>query len=731
MNIPTQVDPAPASGPLSYLVRGNAAGGVAPGERTPGALNQYVRIFRKRKWLIAGIVFGAFLIGLFVTLLATPKYTATTQVEISRTSDKITGVQDVKQDAQIQDQEFYQTQYGLLRSNSLAERVVQALRLQDDENFSKAMGAQSPSDGEAATQNREARIRRAAGLLLSHVDIAPIRGSSLVEINFTSASPALSAKIANSWADSFIQSNLERRFESTSYARKFLEGRLAQLRQRLEESERQAVAYSAQQGLISVGSPSANGADAQQPQLLVADNLARLNAELASATAARIIAESSANNKSGGASPEALNSQSLASLRSRRAELAAEYARLMQQFEPGYPPAQALQMQIASIDTALGREEGRIGQSFRNDYRAAVARENALRDEVNKLKAQLVADQGRGIQQNIYQRDADTNRQLYEALLQRYKEIGVAGGVGTNNVSVIDPADVPNSPSSPNLLLNMILSLLFGTILGVGAALGLEQIDDVVSDPTDVGNTTGLPLLGTVPLTDAGRDEDLYDPKSALTEAYVAIQTALQFSTPHGFPRSVVVTSTRPAEGKSTTSLSLALGQQRRGNSVILVDADMRSPTVHKVTGGSNTRGVSNYLTGEDNLDTLVNRGADGQLDTLYAGPQPPNAADLLANQRFEQLIKDLSARYAVVVVDAPPVMGLADAPLIASAVEATVYVVEAHTTPTSLIRLALQRLRASRANVLGIALTKFQSEKSHYGYGYDYGYNYRDTSEA
>lgn len=731
MNIPTQVHSAPAPEPLSYLVRGNAASGTAPGERAQGALQQYLRIFTKRKWLITGIVFGAFMIGLFLTLLATPQYTASTQIEISRTSDKITGVADVKQDAQIQDQEFYQTQYGLLHSNSLAERVVQALRLQDDDEFIEAMGVKSKSDGEAAAQKRDERIRRAANLLLTHVDIAPIRGSSLVEINFTSASPALSAKVANNWADSFIQSNLERRFESTAYARKFLEGRLVQLRKRLEESERQAVAYSAEQGLISVGSPSADGSDVEQPRLLVADNLARLNAELASATAARIIAQSRADSQSGAASLEALTSQSLSSLRSRRAELAAEYARLMQQFEPGYPPAQALQMQIGSIDKSLAREESRIGQTFRNDSRAAIARENALRAEVNALKAELVSDQSRGIQQNIFRREADTNRQLYDALLQRYKEIGIAGGVGTNNVSVIDRADPPNSPSSPNLLLNIALSLLVGMIIGVGVALGLQQLDDVVSDPTDVSTATGLPLLGTVPLTEGVPAKDVYDPKTALTEAYVAIQTALQFSTPHGFPGSLMVTSTRPGEGKSTTSLSLALGQQRRGNSVILVDADMRSPSVHKITGGSNVRGVSNYLTGDNDLDTLVNRGAEGQLDTLFAGPQPPNAADLLASQRFSQLIRDLSSKYQVVVVDAPPVMGLADAPLIASAVEATVYVIEAHSTPNSLIRLALQRLAASRANILGVALTKFQSEKSHYGYGYDYGYSYHESSEA
>jgi capsular exopolysaccharide synthesis family protein len=730
MNIPTHFESSEdeMSPPLNSLL----AGGVPVPETRPAILQNYIRILKQRKWLIIGAIAVALLLGLLATLVATPKYTATTRIEISRTSDKVVNLETVSQESQVDDAEFYQTQYGLLQAYSLAERVVRDLKLQDDKQFFEAFDATPQGDDAFSTSKRDSRIRSAASILLRHVDISPIRGSRLVDIRFTSPSNELSARIANSWAKNFIESNLQRRFEASAYARNFLEERLNQLRGRLEQSERAAVSYAAQQGMISVSpTTTKEGADSGTGQRsLVADNLARLNAELATATASRVQSESRLRGNVGAASPEALASPVLANLRQRRAEAAADYAKLLTQFEPGYPQAVALKSQIDDLDRAISREEGRISQSLRNDYQSSVARESELQSRVNELKSQLIAQQRKGIEYNIYQRDADTNRQLYDALLQRYKEIGVAGGVGTNNISVVDAAQVPQAPSSPNLVLNIVLALVVGGIVGFGGALALEQIDEVFADPWDVMSKLNVPLLGTVPRSEESPVEAAMDPKTPLTEAYVAIQTALQFSTTHGFPRSLMVTSTRPAEGKTTTSLSLALAQARRKMPVILLDSDMRSPSIHGTFGAANDVGLSNYLAGEDSLDDLIKRQVAPQLDAMYAGPPPPNAADLLADERFARLIEQLMERYRYVIIDAPPVMGLADAPLIASAVEATVYVIEAHSTPATLIRLALQRLASSKAHLVGVALTKFQAAKSNYGYGYEYGYAYDDDRD-
>jgi capsular exopolysaccharide synthesis family protein len=694
-------------------------------EREQPFLTQYLRMVMRRKWYIIGAIAAAVLISLVFTMLATPLYTAKTRVEIARSTDRIVKVDDVQRESTAADLEFYQTQYGLLKSRSLAERVVRDLRLQDNRAFFETFKAKLPANDPYSPRNRDERIRIAAFLLLKNVAISPERGSSLVDIEFTSPDPVLSTNIANSWARSFIQSNLDRRYQATAYARQFLETRLGQLRKRLEESERQAVGYAANQGLISIATPGTQGTTTSEQRSLIADKLARLNAELASATADRIRAESRVSANNGTASVEALASPALSGLRQRRTELVGEYAKMTVQFEPSYPPAVALQSQIRRLDAAIAAEEGRVGQTIRTAYSDAVEREQELSRRVEDLKAQFIQQQRRGIQYNIYQRDVDTTRQLYEALLQRYKEIGVAGGVGTNNVTIIDPAQVPGVPSSPNLMLNVLLALVLGSALGVGIALALEHVDEVISDPADVASALGAPMLGTVPKTEEDPQAALLDPKSSLTEAYLAIQTSLHFVTSHGLPTSLAVTSTGPAEGKSTTSAALARSIARSGRRVVLIDADMRSPSVHSLFGLDNAAGLSNILAGEDDFAKVMSREVMPNLSVITAGPPPPNAAELLSTDRFGWAVQRLAETFDHVIVDSPPVMGLADAPLIASGVEGTAYVIAAHGTRVSLIRMALQRMASSNAHLLGIVLTKFDAKQSSYGYGYDYGYGY------
>lgn len=320
----------------------------------------------------------------------------------------------------------------------------------------------------------------------------------------------------------------------------------------------------------------------------------------------------------------------------------------------------------------------------------------------------------------------DTNRALYDGLLQRFKEIGVAGGVGINNISIVDPADVPQKPSSPRLLLNLAIALLAGAALGAGLAFALEQIDEAIADPAEVERRLGLPLLGTVPrVEDMEPREALLDRKSDLVDAYLAIQTSLGFTTEHGVPRSLAVTSTRPSEGKSTTSLALATMLARAQRKVILVDGDMRSPSVHHLGGVDHDRGLSNFLAGQDDISELVFEMRDLGFTAMSAGPIPPNAAELLTGSRLQLLISRLLQTYDHVIIDSPPVMGLADAPLIASQVEGVIYAVESHGIRSSLVKTALQRLLATNAHVLGGVLTKFEARKAHYGYGYDYGYGY------
>lgn len=712
---------------------------VSADSGTMPVIRQYMRIAFRWRFVIIGAVVACVLLGLIATLLMTPKYTAVATIEISREANKVTDIQGVERETSVADQEFYQTQYGLLKSRSLSERVATRLRLVDDPKFYELFGYSSEHpafqlvSGRFPSTGRDVRLRIAGELLLKNLSLAPTRLSRLVDIGFTSPDPRLSSNVSNAWAESFIQTNLERKIQATSYGRNLLQQQLGQLKERLDTSQRQLVAYASAQKIINL--PAQTGGDGRSTaeRSIVADDLSALNAALAQATADRIQVEARYNQAgSAGASTEALRNQAINSLRARRAELAADYQRLMVQFEPEYPAARAIKSQLDQLDRSIAREENRVSGSLLADYREAQQRERALDAKVASLKANYLDLRRRSIQYNIFQQEVDTNRALYDGLLQRFKEIGVAGGVGVNNISVVDPADIPQKPSSPRLLLNLAISLLAGLMLGAGLAFGLEQIDEAIADPGEVERRLGLPLLGPVPkVKGVTPKEALLDRKSDLVDAYLAVQTNLAFTTEHGVPRSFAVTSTRPAEGKSTTALALAATLARGDRKVILVDGDMRSPSVHHLGGVHHDRGLSNFLTGQDEITSLTFRMDDLGITAMSAGPIPPNAAELLTGNRLALLIERLLQHYDHVVIDSPPVMGLADAPLIASKVEGVIYAVESHGIRSSMVRTALGRLASANARVFGGVLTKFEAKRAHYGYGYEYGYGYgRERSE-
>lgn len=730
MNMMNPIAPSAPRGPV--LREAAPATRDASAEQSSSALpllTQYTRIALRRKWLILGSILTMLALGLIYTLVQTRLYTAASTIEIQRDGDRVVKLESVARETSTADLEFYQTQFGLLKARSLAERVARNMKLASDPKFVSAYKLQ-PKAG-SAPQSLEARTDAAASILLHNVTVTPVRASSLVGVEYTSPDPVLSASIANAWGKNFIEANLARRFDSTAYARNFLEGRLEQLRQRLEESERQLVNYAGSQKIINLPATvvAGSGQTSAPERSLVADNLSALNGELSAATADRIKAESRLRGAQGSTSPEALSNVTISSLRQRRSEASADYAKLMVQFEPGYPAARALAQQVAQLDGAIAREEGRVRSSIDANYRESLARESDLSARVEGLKSGLLDLRRRSIQYNIYQRDVDTNRQLYDGLLQRYKEIGIAGGVGNNNISIVDPAAVPVTPSRPNLINNMLIALLLGVGLGVALAFAREQIDETVKDPDDILRTIGVPVLGAIPNSgDTDPVLALQDRKSSIVEAYLSVQTNLEFTTAHGVPRSFAVTSTRPAEGKSASIFAIAQTMARAKRRVVLIDCDMRSPSIHRLVGIDNVRGVSNFLSGSDDIDALLRAVGEDGLQIMPSGPQPPNAAELLTGDRLNKLIAQLLTHFDHVLVDAPPVMGLADAPLIASKVEATVFVVESNAVRASLVRVALGRLRSANAHLVGVVLTKFDARRAHYGYGYDYGYSYGDA---
>jgi capsular exopolysaccharide synthesis family protein len=697
------------------------------GEAVPSAgdlnLAALLRIVSEWRWVILGCVAVGVALGLIWTLLATPMFRAESTLEMNPPQVEVLGQGKGGQPMVANDREFLATQYGLLRSRSLAERVAQELNLGANPAF-------VPEGVDRATGNRIA-----AGRLISALDVDPVPQSRLVRISFTSEDPALAARVTNAFADSFINSNLERRYESSAYARRFLQQQINRLKGELENTERRLVAYAQQQGIIPPAGGGGEGEGGGSGGSLAGASLGALNEALTATTTRRIAAEQAYRQSLNAGQTVEVNER-IAPLRNQLAQLQAEFRTKSTQFQDDYPDMVRLRSQIQSVEAAIREESARTVGSRSNtllaDFRAAQNAERALQARVNALRGTVLDERGRSIQYNILQRELDTNRGLYDALLQRYREIGIAGGVGTNAVSVVDRAETPGGPFTPNLILNLLLGAGIGFALGCVGALGLDIVNDVIKSPEDVRNKLGLASLGLIP-TKVGAGpllNDLKDRTSPISEAYFSLSSALQFTTEHGTPKSLLITSTRAAEGKSSTTLALSQNLARLGHRVLLIDADLRKPAF--VTGLDNQDGLSKLLTNTEALSAHVLETEFENLTLLPCGPLPPNPAELLASQRLKALLTEAMQQYDLVIVDGPPVLGLADAPLLSSVCRATLLVVETGKTRTRAAVDAVGRLRGAGAHLVGAVLTKYKQRSHGYGYGYGYeAYKYGGVSSS
>ena len=711
----------------------------------------YWRMLVKRRWLVLSCVGGALLLALLATLVSTPLYRATAVVQIEKQSQQIVQGGDLAMPSYGWDPEFLATQIGLLKSQALAERVAddlgvdqatldslrppswlqrlkslvspgQPAEVVDGEDA--LAGAGAADDAEQADPQRpelapEMLRNRAIGLVRGGLAIQPQPNTRLVSVSFTSTEPNFAARAANAVVDGYIASEIDRRFGASSYAKKYLEEQLSIAKGKLEDNERALVEFAQQESLVDTG----------DGRSLVGRNLVDLNASLAEAQAQRIRAQARWQQASGSAAlpQDVLASSLVPGLRQQLAELRRRYQEKLQVFKPDYPEMQQLQGQITELERQVAAEQNNARTSLRTEYDAAISRENMLKAQLAALRDESLDTDSRSIQYNILRREADTSRQLYDSLLQRYTQIAAASDVRPNNISVVDRAQVPVGPFKPSLIYNLAIALLLGVMLGVALALLLEFLDDTLKTPEDIEQQLRLPVLGIIPKL-AGKQtvaQASADPRSAFSEAYRSVRTALQFSTEHGVPPVLLVTSASPGEGKSTTALTLARNFAQLGKKVLLVEADLRNPSLHRVLSKLSDKGLSNLLAGNGTLDEAVVVGEPGQPDVLLAGPLPPNPAELLAGLRTRALLDVARKRYDQVIIDGPPVMGIADSPLLAHAGEATLLVVHAGRTRIRDAQASLKRLHASRTRLIGVLLAGYDPKAAGHGYQYEGYYAY------
>lgn len=700
-------------------------------------IDDLVRILLKWKWLILAAICAGAGLAVVITMMSPRIYRSTTTIEINTTPVEIMGNTRSVQPKMRSEDQFLQTQYGLLKSRSLAERVQRTLTLGDDPGFVKA------SPARARTQAR--RDLNATFKLEANLDVRPVRGSNLVTLGYTDVDPARATRIANAFATGFIASTAEQRYGATAYARQFLETRLNATRERLETSERQLVNYAQHQGIVELdrggngggGGGRGNGGADDGPtgssgDSLSTQSLTALNGALSLAIGERIAAEQRyRQGVANRASPDVLQNPTVQALRGERAKLSADYRERLSTFKPDYPEMVSLRGRISEIDAAMAREAGDVSSSLRSGYLAAMGRENELRGQVAALRVNVLDLRNRGIGYTILQREVETNRTLYDALLQRYKEIGVAGGLGESQAMVVDTALPPAGPFKPRPIRNLIAGLIGGLAVGLAIAFGIEFVNDTIKSAEDASTKLKLPILGVIPRMAKARSmiEELATPRSEVAEAYYSVMTALQFTTTNGYPKSLLITSSRSGEGKSSTSLALAQNFARIGATVLLIDGDLRKPSFK--AGDGREIGLSKLLVSSDPITAHVIATNTPGLSLLPSGPVPPNPAELLATVRVHAILEEAARHFEIVVVDAPPVLGLADAPVLGSICEATLMVVESGSVRRTIVLSALARLFGAHARVAGVVMTKYNPKIAGYGYGYGYGQPYGSDPSA
>lgn len=713
-------------------------------------LREYAQILWKRRWLVGLFLSGVFTAVALFTFVQTPVYTAEATLLIEPTDPQVIDIKHVFGESFGYESSYYVTQTEMLRSRSLAAQVIEEHGLAATPAFFEgSAGLVATLAGIALTPirlvegwlapAREAGEGDEESWLVDHylggLGIEPVPDSRLVRLYYSSADPELAARITNAHARAYIAQGLGLRARANDEARRFLEGRLDELRSRLERTEAALNDYRREKGIVSLDD-KAN---------VVVDRLADLNLRLTAAEAERIGAEADfrlAGQRSADSLPAVLESAVVRTLKENLARLEGERASLATRFKTGYPRLAQLDAQIAEARRRLVQEVKSIAAGIESTYLAAKAREDELRAQMDAQRTAALRLADAAVQYAILEHDAETARQLYGSVRQRIQETNVAAELRSSNVFVIDEALPPLDPSSPRTGRNLAFALLLGLMGGVGFAFLAEYLDSRLRGPQDVERYLGLASLGVVPdfapaepgwprqLTANARNgrgllaapaaktlEWIADePPAAVTEAYRSIRTSILLSQAGEPPHTILFTSGSAAEGKTTTALHMALMFARLGAPVLVIDADLRRPSCHRVLGVRNGPGLTEVLAGhEGKLRRLEVHKTE--LFFLGAGSVPPNPTELLGSQRMREVLARLQKRFAYVLIDAPPLTPVSDSVVLSTLVDGVVLVVDQQRTSRQTVRDARARLAYARAKVLGVVLNRSDAEEGVYPY--------------
>ena len=707
----------------------------------------YARILRKRMPTVLIVFIILFSISLIATLKQKPVYRAQVLLEIQKENPDIPTIQELYELDSVSDA-YLRSQYTILGSESLARSVIDKLRLDTVGEFNapewwswrwrKKKNVDAPQVFAAGPARADREVyRRVLERFRDRLQIDPINRSRLVTIQFDSHDAGLSARVANCLAENYVEQNLEARWTATQKAADWLSQQLSGVKGRLEKSEERLQEYARRNGLVFLETdkePSRNIENEQVQQLQ--EELTKAEARRYEKEALYRVVEAGDYN----VLPGEFESKVIQDLTERLAELKREYARLSATFNADYPRVKEIQSQIEEIAAAIREQRKDAAGQITSEYFAAVRRENLVRQALQQEQKQMNQLAARAVQYNILKREVDTNKQLYEGLLQRLKEASVSASLKASNIRIVDAAEPPTKPVKPKIPLNLGVAAILGLGLGFCAAFLQERLDDTLKGTDDVERLFGLSAVGLIPAVSQpngnhhgvsrllehskalsvkengnGRkpnaawyriDEDGKQ-NAPLVEAFRSLRTSILLSTADHPPSSLLVTSTQPGEGKTTIATNLAIALAQVGQRVLLVDADLRSPSLHRLFGVRENFGLVSYLTGHQDWHSVVRPSGSPGLDLLFCGPIPPNPSELLSSRSMGELIRSAREQYEFVILDSAPLLALADSRILATLVSGVLLVVKNAMIPREQVKQALFGIQSVGANVIGVALNR------------------------
>jgi succinoglycan biosynthesis transport protein ExoP len=721
-------------------------------------LIDYWLTIRRRLWLILGLVLIVAVGAFMHSSQMTPKYRATAKVLIERYNPQVIKVDEVLPD-DVWANDYYPTQYEILKSASLAQDVIKVLHLDRHPEFNpepekrglpisirsalasvvrKVVQREKKDVNEPSSRNNSDPLGTYVKIYLSRLDISPIRSSRLVNISFEGGDPELVAKVANEHAEAYIQKNMDMKLSATQEAVGWLGGRLAELRQSLQESREKLQRFVEREDIVTLENVlSASGGNEEN---ILTQKVAQLNSSLSHARTERMgletryeqIQKASGSPKLVDSTPDVIQSPVVQSIRRELIALNRQYAENLHKFGEKHPHMLALREEINSLQSRLNVEIDRIFDSVRMQYEMAMAKEQSLEQAMQQAKSEVNELNRKAIQYGMLKQEIESNREIYEMILKRAKETSLTSALKSTNVFIVDRAEVPQAPFEPKVQRSVLIASIIALMLGIGLAFLLDYLDQTFHGPDEVERTLGVSYLGSVGLVTpdiAGSVSELVvlkEPASGVVESLRAVRTNMLFSLAEPGPKTLLVTSPGPLEGKTFLSANLAVAMTELGRRVLLIDADLRKPRLHKIFGKPSTPGLSDLILGQCTLCDAVKDTQVKGLKLLPAGKIPRNASGTLGSGGMREFIAQLKGRFDFIIFDTPPVLTVTDAAVLTGNLDGIIFVLKAGETTRSNAKRAFKQLQNIESKVLGVVLNQvdFRRERYYYTYGAPYYYS-------